>query len=137
NYITTNSIPGFNATDFASLTTGDLALIPDNLGGEITKDGKNAVVRWYQGGLNYYYYEIRHYDTTSLMAFGKYGVVRNNWYSLTLGSVSGSGTPWYPDINNPGPGDPDPTDPIDEGEGFLGIKVEVAPWIIWSRIIGI
>ena len=43
------------------------------------------------------------------MAFGKYGVVRNNWYKLTLGLVKGPVT-WFPDIDNPGPGDPDPDD---------------------------
>jgi hypothetical protein len=66
------------------------------------------------------------------MEFGKYGVVRNNWYNLTLNSVSGPGTPWYPDIVNPGDGDPDPYDPIDEGEGYLGITVSAQPWIIWE-----
>jgi len=120
-----------SASDFSSLTTGHLSAVSN--GGEVIKDGKNAVIHWYQGGLNYYYYEIRHADTDAHMAFGKYGVVRNNWYSLTLNSVSGPGTPWYPDIDNPGPGDPDPTDPIDEESGYLGIDIQTAPWIIWDR----
>lgn len=71
------------------------------------------------------------------MDFGKYGVVRNNWYQLTLGSVNGAGTPWYPDPNNPGPGDPDPEDPIDQSAGYLGITVKTAPWVIWENEIGI
>ena len=71
------------------------------------------------------------------MALGKYGVVRNNWYKLTLGLVKGPGTPWFPDIDNPGPGDPDPDDPIDTSTGYLGITVEVAPWIIWENEIDI
>lgn len=75
--------------------------------------------------------------TNVLMDFGKYGIVRNNWYSLTLSSVNGAGTPWYPEIIKPGPGDPDPTDPIDQEAGYLGIEVQLAPWILWTRDIDI
>ena len=123
-------------TDFSTLTEADLALIPN--GGEVIKDGTNDVIRWYQDGLSYYYYEIRHdNETTKEMDFGKYGIVRNNWYSLTLGKINGAGTPWYPNIEEPGPGDPDPTDPIDESAGYLGITISVAPWIIWNNEIGV
>lgn len=121
---------------FMDLTEEMLKDIPN--GGELIKKGKDDIVRWYQNGLNYYYYEIRHDNETGKeMDFGKYGVVRNNWYQLTLGSVNGAGTPWYPDPNNPGPGDPDPKDPIDQAAGFLGITVKTAPWIIWEHEIGI
>lgn len=132
-----NSID-LTGTNFETLTQADLDLIPAN-GGEIVKNGSNAVINWYQKGLNYYYYEIRHDNSTDAgeMAFGKYGVVRNNWYSLTLTTVGGPGTPWYPDVENPGPGDPDPEDPIDESAGYLGIEITVAPWIIWTNNIGI
>ena len=124
------------AADFAALTQAELDEVKN--GGEVVKDGANAVIRWYQDGLNYYYYEIRHNnDADGHMAFSKYGVVRNNWYKLTLNSVSGAGTPWYPDIINPGPGDPDPTDPIDEEAGYLGITVTVADWILWETGFGI
>ena len=133
-YADKNSLdPGAN---FSALTEDFLKDIPN--GGELIKDKKEDVIRWYQNGLCYHYYEIRHDDeTTQDMDFGKYGVVRNNWYSLTLGSVNGPGTPWYPDPNNPGPGDPDPEDPIDEAAGYLGITVKTAPWIIWENEIGI
>ena len=105
-------------------------------GGELAKGTKDEPnIRWYQGGLCYYYYEIRHdNETVEDMGFGKYGVVRNNSYLLTLNSVSGPGTPWYPDIDNPGPGDPDPKDPIDQS-GILGIEVSVADWILWETPI--
>lgn len=130
--------PGISitGTNFASLTQEDLNSIPN--GGQVIKDGKENVIRWYQKGLCYYYYMIRHDNTLDgEMAFGKYGVVRNNWYSLTLNSVSGPGSPWYPEANNPGPGDPEPTDPIDESAGHLGITVSAAPWIIWENGIDI
>lgn len=122
-------------SDFASLKEADLAAVSN--GGEVLKEGREDIIRWYQDGLCYYYYEIVHDNETQVeQDFGKYGVVRNNWYALTLGSVDGPGTPWYPDIDEPGPGDPDPEDPID-GSGYLGITVEVAPWIVWETGIGL
>lgn len=135
-YLTNKGVDMTDISNFAVLTEAHLTKV-DN-GGEVVKGKASPPIRWYQGGLNYWYYEIRHdNESTSLMSFGKYGVVRNNWYSLTLGSVDGAGTPWYPDIDNPGPGDPDPTDPIDQSVGMLGIEIEVAPWIIWENEIGI
>ena len=140
--ITNNAPP---AADFIDLTQVDLDNVPN--GGEQLKrehnpanTGGNAgnMIRWYQDGLSYYYYEIRHdNEATTTNGFAKYGMVRNNWYSLTLGKVNGAGTPWYPDVTDPGPGDPDPTDPIDDTEGFLGMDIEVGPWIIWSNEIEI
>ncbi len=95
-------------------------------GGEVVKD--DAGIRWYQKGLCYYYNEIRHDNASKEnMSFGKYGIVRNNWYSLTLANVNGPGTPWYPD--------PTPTDPIDEETGYLGVEIIVSPWIFWDNEI--
>ncbi|WP_288612277.1 Mfa1 family fimbria major subunit [uncultured Bacteroides sp.] len=102
----------------------------DNItdGGEIVKIAK--CIKWYQKSLNYYYYEIRHDNTDDeYMYFGKYGVVRNNWYNLTLNKVNGSGTPWYP---GGGPEDPEPEKPIDEKPGFLAFDIEIAPWVYWE-----
>lgn len=127
---------GVTATGFATLTPEMLDEV-DN-GGERVKDGTTPVIRWFQKGLCYYYYEIRHDNETSAsMAFGKYGVVRNNWYNLAVNDVSGPGTPWYPDIIHPGEGDPDPNDPIDDAVGYIGISVQIAPWIIWQNNMNI
>lgn len=122
---------------FSDLEESHLASVKN--GGEAVKDGNKPVVRWYQNGLCYYYYEIRHDNRKAAgeMEFGKYGVVRNNWYSLTLGAVTGPGTPWFPDPNNPGDGDPDPKDPLDKAAGYLGVTVNVAPWILWENEISI
>jgi hypothetical protein len=64
------------------------------------------------------------------MAYTKYGVVRNNWYNLTLNKVSGPGTPWYPELPDPGPGDPKPGDPLDDQAAYLGVSISVNPWVL-------
>jgi hypothetical protein len=137
----------------ATLTTAMTGVTVPN-GGQYVKYGSNSetpdpitgniprptapVLRWYDGGLCYYYYEVRHDDEINgEMAFGKYGVVRNNWYNLRIDNVTGPGTPWYPDVNNPGGGDPGKEDPIDQGAAFIGIVVEPVDWIIWDNDISI
>ncbi len=128
---------GDGTTDFADLDASDLEDI-ENGGDVMKKTNDKTPIRWYQGGRNYYYYEIRHdNERDGTMLFSKYGVVRNNSYKLTLNEVSGAGTPWYPDLVNPGDGDPKPEDPIDTASGFLGITVEVNPWIVWETGFGI
>ena len=41
---------------------------------------------------------------SNCLLYTSYGVVRNNYYTLTLTKVNGNGTPWYP---GGGPEDPD------------------------------
>ena len=59
------------------------------------------------------------------MAYGKYGVVRNNYYTLNLTKVNGAGTPWYPDVE-------EPEEEIDKKGAYLHFEIEVAPSISWG-----
>ncbi len=121
------------ATNFASLQPDQLDKVEE--GGQVVKNGANPVIRWYQKGRNYYDYEIRHDDQADgTMAFAKYGVVRNNFYRLTLNSVGGPGTPWYPELSDE---EIDPQEPIDEATGYLGLSVSVGEWILWESNFGI
>ena len=121
--LTTND-PG----SFALLTQ---TILDDNNiqnGGELCKE--EGCIYWYPKSLNYYYYEIRHDNAAdSYMEYGKYGVVRNNYYTLTLTKVNGNGTPWYP---GGGPEDPDEEEDIDKLGAYLHFEIKVAPWIYWT-----
>ena len=109
--------------DFAALTQTDLDNLGITNGGEIAK---GTGVRWFQKSLNYYYYEVRH-DNGALghMEYGKYGVVRNNYYTLRLTKVNGAGTPWYPEVE-------EPEEEIDKVGAYLHFEINVAPWISWA-----
>lgn len=114
-------------TEFKDLTQTILNEVTEN-GGELSK--VDGCIYWYQKSINYYYYEIRHDNTiTDHMAFGKYGVVRNNYYLLNLTKVNGKGTPWYP---GGGPEDPDEEEDIDKLGAYLHFEIKVAPWIKWT-----
>ena len=121
--LTTND-PG----SFASLTQAILDANNIQNGGELCKE--EGCIYWYPKSLNYYYYEIRHDNAAnSYMEYGKYGVVRNNYYTLTLTKVNGNGTPWYP---GGGPEDPDEEEDIDKKGAYLHFEIKVAPWIYWT-----
>lgn len=51
---------------------------------------------------------------------GRYGVLRNNWYELTVNSVSGPGTPDVPTIK--------PDVPDDESYKYISVSVKILDW---------
>lgn len=121
--LTTNDLGSF-----VSLTQAILDANNIQNGGELCKE--EGCIYWYPKSLNYYYYEIRHDNAAnSYMEYGKYGVVRNNYYTLTLTKVNGNGTPWYP---GGGPEDPDEEEDIDKKGAYLHFEIKVAPWIYWT-----
>lgn len=119
--------------DFAAITIAELDAIKN--GGEYSKPavGETVGVEYFQKGVCYYNILIRHDDAIkATMAHGKYGVVRNNWYTLTINSVKQPGSPWLPDPT-------DPTDPEKPGENddpkdaYLAVTITVNPWTTWSQ----
>lgn len=123
----------WTATGFSSLDIDEMDGVLN--GGEASKPGNAQTlgVEYFQKGTCYYSILIRHDDAvTGAMELGKYGVVRNNWYTLTINSVSKPGTPWIPDPTNP----VDSTDPgkdNDEAEAFIAVGITVNAWTTWSQ----
>lgn len=91
----------------------------------------------YKGGESYYIARIKHFDALTPWAegqetyganndanntkyLGRYGVLRNNWYELTVGSVSGPGTPDVPTIK--------PDVPDDESFRYISVSVKILSW---------
>ena len=65
------------------------------------------------------------YGTSRASAWlGRWGVVRNNWYSLTLKSISGIGSPVPEDFR--GNGTPDDNPPTSY---FITAEVHILPWV--------
>lgn len=136
----------WTATDFASLDIDEMDAVTN--GGEASKPAvipdpidpvnnpgtmQDLGVEYFQKGVCYYSILIRHDDAvTGTMELGKYGVVRNNWYTLTINSVKQPGTPWIPDPTNPiKPSDPGEDN--DEAEAFLAVSITINPWTTWSQ----
>ena len=85
-------------------------------------------IRYYKDGECYYYTQaIKHFgqdyklgdDKEDPKYLGRYGVVRNNWYELTINSVSGPGEP---EITPPDGGH------VDDEEGYIKCTINVLSW---------
>lgn len=76
----------------------------------------NDLTPWHEGDLTYGDNDV---DNNNKY-LGRYGVLRNNWYELTVNSVSGPGTPDVPTIK--------PTDPDDENYKYISVSVKILDW---------
>lgn len=108
--------------DIASLLNLTTENITDE---EFTRIGE---IRYYKDGECYYYTQaIKHFgqdytigdDKTLTKYLGRYGVVRNNWYELTITSVSGPGEPEIPTPDD---------EHVDDDEGYIKCTINVLSW---------
>lgn len=89
-------------------------------------------INTYLNGVTYYIARVKHfgsltpwnsgesYGTDNGKYLGRYGMLRNNWYELTVGNVYGPGYPGVPPV--------DPTLPDDENEKYLSVSVKILSW---------
>lgn len=89
-------------------------------------------INTYAQGVTYYIARVKHfgsltpwnsgesYGTANEKYLGRYGMLRNNWYDLTVGNVYGPGYPGVPPV--------DPNQPDDENEKYLSVSVKILSW---------
>lgn len=89
-------------------------------------------INTYLRGVTYYIARVKHfgsltpwnsgesYGTDNGKYLGRYGMLRNNWYELTVGNVYGPGYPGVPPV--------DPNQPDDENEKYLSVSVKILSW---------
>lgn len=99
----------------------------------------DAGIATYLDGVTYYIARIKHfneltpwtagegYGTKNGKYLGRYGVLRNNWYDLSVTSISGLGYPDVPEVK--------PTVPDDENEQFINVEVKILSWAKRSQQI--
>lgn len=86
----------------------------------------------YLNGEAYYIARIKHfneltpwkageaYGSENEKYLGRYGVLRNNWYELSVNKVSGLGYPDVPEVK--------PTLPDDENDQYISVSVKILSW---------
>lgn len=93
------------------------------------------------GGVSYYIARVKHfgdyltkweagndtYGSNNINWLGRYGVLRNNWYELSVSSVSGPGYPDVPKVN--------PTDPDDVNDQYINVEVKILDWAKRSQSV--
>lgn len=63
------------------------------------------------------------YATAEQYYLGRYGMVRNNWYSISIGTVKRLGSPVPPNVDNV-----DKSDDNKDVEKFISFKINVLSW---------
>ncbi len=164
---TTNVVSFTYSDGNLTSTGGETKTITDAIA--VTFGSKKAV-KYYPGGKCFYTIQIKNfgdnvklYNTdgtyfvyngksgiNSADKLGRYGVVRNTWYILTINSISGLGSPApvnpdqpiNPDPNYPNPNDPtNPDDPAnpnnptpDDTENYyIAAQIKILPWAIRTQ----
>lgn len=95
---------------------------------------KGIGIKTYKNGESYYIARIKHfgddltpwkegndtYGENNLNWLGRYGVLRNNWYDLTIEKISGPGYPDVPEVK--------PNTPDDEDTKYINVSVKILDW---------
>lgn len=124
-----------------ALTTDDVDKINAKLGFKkaTTKDAAVGLST-FESGVSYYIARVKHFNEltpwnpgnltyagNNANWLGRYGVLRNNWYELSVSSVSGPGYPDVPKVN--------PTDPDDVNDQYINVEVKILDWAKRSQSI--
>ena len=104
-----------------------------------TKHKEKVGISTYLNGEAYYIARIKHfnaltpwnpgeaYGSKNNEYLGRYGVLRNNWYSLFVNKVSGLGYPEVPEVK--------PNVPDDENDKYINVEVKILDWAKRSQSI--
>ena len=119
--------------DYSGMTgTQIVKEINDRLGLKVGRPEEMVGINTYFKGVTYYIARVKHfgsltqwnsgesYGTDNVKYLGRYGMLRNNWYDLTVGNVYGPGYPGVPPV--------DPNQPDDENEKYLSVSVKILSW---------
>ena len=122
----------------AETITNNITAINTQLG---LKEADKVGISTYAGGESYYIARIKHfgdaltkwesgtYGEKNLEYLGRYGVLRNNWYELTVQSVSGPGYPSVPEVK--------PSTPDDEDDNYINVSVKILDWAKRSQDVNL
>jgi hypothetical protein len=102
---------------------------------------KGIGIKTYKNGESYYIARIKHfgddltpwkegndtYGGNNLNWLGRYGVLRNNWYDLTINKISGPGYPDVPEVK--------PETPDDEDTKYINVSVKILDWAKRSQSV--
>ena len=129
-----NSVDKTATFDFATLNT-KLGL---NNTEKDVNNNPTVGIKTYENGECYYIARIKHFNeltpwasgqtyTDNVKYLGRYGVLRNNWYDLTVSKVSAPGYPDVPVVN--------PDVPDDEDTKFINVEVKILDWAKRSQSV--
>lgn len=105
---------------------------------EVPQKVNAYLIEYYQKSVCYYDVNIKHDNRVDAKLLGRWGMVRNNWYTLTVNKITKPGKPYIPDPTDPDitdPTNPDPEKPTpdDQDAAFISVSIAVNNWTTWSQ----
>ena len=106
---------------------------------DLSKVASTVNFKYYAGGVCYYNVPLSHDQRVSTKnGLGRWGVVRNNWYNVSVNTITEPGLPFIPDPTDPDivdPANPDPIDPTtpDVINKFIDVSITMNDWTTWSQ----
>lgn len=139
----TTHLDGATSYSIGTVTkTGDKIVeeINTKLGLKAGRPEEMIGINTYLEGATYYIARVKHfgdaltkwnsgenYGKDNGKYLGRYGMLRNNWYDLSVDNVYGPGYPGVPPV--------DPTLPDDENEKYLSVSVKILSWAKRSQSV--
>ena len=125
----------------AEIEDGEATAINEKLGFKAASGTDPMVgLSTYVNGESYYIARVKHfneltpwnagddtYNDSNIDWLGRYGVLRNNWYELSVNNVSGPGYPDIPEVK--------PTEPDDENYKYINVEVKILSWAKRSQSV--
>lgn len=94
-------------------------------------------ISYYKGGVAYYTKLIQHfgdtetpwdgtvgYNSNETNWLGRYGVLRNTWYDMTVTGLKNIGSPEVPSVT---------TDYDDPGDQYISVEINILPWAVRTQ----
>lgn len=144
------NITSYKVTIDANVYDGTIPA--DEAADYLNKDLGVQTITCYKEGVAYYPIRIKHFgddltpwnkdesatdlpsagniypDTDNIEGnyLGRYGVVRNNWYDLSVAGISGIGSATVPSLDPST--NPDPVTPDDELYNYIAVRINILSW---------
>ena len=124
-----------NTVEIKEGTEDKTSVVAEQINKKLGLDmSKGIGIKTYKEGVSYYIARIKHfgddltpwkegndtYGENNLNWLGRYGVLRNNWYDLTIEKISGPGYPDIPEVK--------PEAPDDEDTKYINVSVKILSW---------
>ncbi len=131
-----------NTVEIKSGTEDKTSVVAGQINTKLGLDMTKGIgIKTYKEGVSYYIARIKHfgddltpwnegnetYGENNKKWLGRYGVLRNNWYDLTINSISGPGYPDVPEVK--------PDSPDDEDTKYINVSVKILDWAKRSQSI--
>lgn len=124
-----------NTVEIKEGTEDKTSVVAEQINKKLGLDKDKGIgIKTYKNGESYYIARIKHfgddltpwkegndtYGEKNLNWLGRYGVLRNNWYDLTIEKISGPGYPDVPEVK--------PETPDDEDTKYINVSVKILDW---------